>query len=84
MKIGFHINCNYKSSRNSMLVSAMCYSKSPNMNNNDVMSDILLRLPLKDFVGCKCVCKLWNTLISDPAKPSVQYLRVLPTEILVP
>ncbi|KAB2007075.1 hypothetical protein ERO13_D10G001700v2 [Gossypium hirsutum] len=44
----------------------MCYSKAPKMNNNDVMSDILLRLPLKDLVGCKCVCKWWNTLISDP------------------
>ncbi|KAB2060216.1 hypothetical protein ES319_A10G001800v1 [Gossypium barbadense] len=44
----------------------MCYSKAPKMNNSDVMSDILLRLPLKDLVGCKCVCKWWNTLISDP------------------
>ncbi|KAK8618201.1 hypothetical protein V6N13_132202 [Hibiscus sabdariffa] len=52
--------------RNRILISAMSYSKTPKLNNNDVMSDILLRLPLKDLVGCKCVCKWWNSLISDP------------------
>ncbi|KAH1108087.1 hypothetical protein J1N35_011855, partial [Gossypium stocksii] len=55
--------------RNLMLVSAMCYSKAPKVNNSHVMSDILLRLPLKDLVGCKCVYKSWNTLISNPVKP---------------
>ncbi|XVF86244.1 hypothetical protein PTKIN_Ptkin18bG0024900 [Pterospermum kingtungense] len=47
----------------------MSCSKTPEPNviyNNDVMTDILLRLPLKTLVGCKCVCKWWNNLISDP------------------
>lgn len=30
------------------------------------MTNILQRLPLKTLVGCKCVCKCWNHLISDP------------------
>ncbi|KAK4838842.1 hypothetical protein QYF36_016879 [Acer negundo] len=33
---------------------------------NDVMFNILVRLPLKSLLQCKCVCKLWQNLISDP------------------
>ncbi|EOY26265.1 F-box family protein, putative [Theobroma cacao] len=36
------------------------------ISDTDVMIDILLRLPLKTLMGCKCVCKWWNNLISDP------------------
>ncbi|WCJ37165.1 F-box and associated interaction domains-containing protein [Euphorbia peplus] len=35
-------------------------------NNNDMMIDILLRLPLKCLLQSKCVCKWWNHLIRDP------------------
>ncbi|XVF26473.1 hypothetical protein REPUB_Repub14bG0019300 [Reevesia pubescens] len=47
----------------------MSSSKTPELNvinNHDVMIDILQRLPLKTLLGCKCVCKWWNNLISDP------------------
>ncbi|XP_059670675.1 F-box/kelch-repeat protein At3g23880-like [Cornus florida] len=32
---------------------------------NDVITDILLRLPVKSLVGLKCVCKYWSTLIRN-------------------
>ncbi|XVF23311.1 hypothetical protein REPUB_Repub13aG0026300 [Reevesia pubescens] len=47
----------------------MSCSKTPELNiiiNNDIMIGILQRLPLKTLMGCKCVCKLWNDLISNP------------------
>ncbi|XWS20595.1 hypothetical protein CRYUN_Cryun31cG0116000 [Craigia yunnanensis] len=47
----------------------MSSSKEPELNvinNSDVMTDIFLSLPLKTLVRCKCVCKWWNNLISDP------------------
>ncbi|XP_017978599.1 PREDICTED: F-box protein At5g07610 [Theobroma cacao] len=36
------------------------------ISDDDVMIDILQRLPLKTLMRCKCVCKWWNNLISDP------------------
>uniref|UniRef100_A0A2P2JME5 Uncharacterized protein n=1 Tax=Rhizophora mucronata TaxID=61149 RepID=A0A2P2JME5_RHIMU len=36
------------------------------MNENDAMIDILLRLPLRSLLQCRCVCKWWKCLISDP------------------
>ncbi|KAK3219044.1 hypothetical protein Dsin_013014 [Dipteronia sinensis] len=33
---------------------------------NDEMFNILVRLPLKSLLQCKCVCKWWQNLISDP------------------
>ncbi|KAL1314214.1 hypothetical protein HN51_040982 [Arachis hypogaea] len=34
--------------------------------NKDLMTDIFLRLPAKDVIRCKCVCKEWLALISNP------------------
>jgi hypothetical protein len=31
-----------------------------------IITDILLRLPVKLVLVCKHVCRTWNTLISDP------------------
>ncbi|XP_010249169.1 PREDICTED: F-box protein At5g07610-like [Nelumbo nucifera] len=36
------------------------------INDNDVMREVLSRLPIKSLLSCKCVCKWWNFLISDP------------------
>ncbi|KAI3755609.1 hypothetical protein L1987_55413 [Smallanthus sonchifolius] len=32
----------------------------------NIISDILLRLPVKTVISCKCVCKKWRDLVSDP------------------
>ncbi|KAA8541520.1 hypothetical protein F0562_022672 [Nyssa sinensis] len=34
--------------------------------NDDVFIEILIRLPIKSLLKCKCVCKWWRHLISDP------------------
>lgn len=34
---------------------------------DEVVEEILLRLPPKSLMRFKCVCKSWNTLISDPS-----------------
>ncbi|KAF7831445.1 putative F-box domain-containing protein [Senna tora] len=31
-----------------------------------ITTNILLRLPIKSVLICKCVCKDWHTIISDP------------------
>lgn len=36
------------------------------MDEKDIMIEILHRLPLKSLLISKCVCRLWNHLISDP------------------
>ncbi|KAK3417201.1 hypothetical protein EUGRSUZ_H02939 [Eucalyptus grandis] len=43
----------------------------------EIVVDILLRLPAKSLVRCKCVCKRWRSLISDPgfAKSHLQKLK---------
>jgi hypothetical protein len=33
----------------------------------DIIPDILLRLPTKDFVRSSCVCKLWCSIVADPS-----------------
>ncbi|XLR68012.1 hypothetical protein S83_018684, partial [Arachis hypogaea] len=32
----------------------------------DIITDIFVRLPIKSVLICRCVCKHWNTLISNP------------------
>ncbi|KAH1056735.1 hypothetical protein J1N35_034800 [Gossypium stocksii] len=64
---------NYLQLRNSMLVSAMCYSKAPKMNNNDVMSDFLLRLPLKDL-------KMINVFVDNILATEFSYAAVADVE----
>lgn len=39
--------------------------------SEDCITEILCRPPVKALVGFKCVCKLWNTLISDVCIPRV-------------
>lgn len=36
------------------------------VQDNDVMIEILIRLPLKSLLKFKCVCKWWCRLTSDP------------------
>ncbi|XP_039683334.1 F-box/kelch-repeat protein At5g15710 isoform X2 [Medicago truncatula] len=33
---------------------------------DEVMAEILSRLPVRSLMQIKCVCKSWNTIISDP------------------
>ncbi|CAI9109042.1 OLC1v1008779C1 [Oldenlandia corymbosa var. corymbosa] len=33
----------------------------------DVIVEILSRLPVKTLLRCKCICRLWNSRISDPS-----------------
>ncbi|KAI3755616.1 hypothetical protein L1987_55420 [Smallanthus sonchifolius] len=32
----------------------------------NVMSDLISRLPVKTIIRCKCVCKKWRDLVTDP------------------
>ena len=32
---------------------------------DDIICDILLRLPVKSIITCKCICKKWKNLVSD-------------------
>ncbi|KAK0597905.1 hypothetical protein LWI29_029675 [Acer saccharum] len=48
------------------LILSMISPKRTTVLMNDVMFNILVRLPLKSLLQCKCVCKLWQNLISDP------------------
>ncbi|XP_076897992.1 F-box/kelch-repeat protein At3g06240-like [Bidens hawaiensis] len=44
-------------------------SRQPSMEvvlPSNILSDIFLRLPLKSIMCCKCVCKYWRDLITDP------------------
>jgi hypothetical protein len=38
-----------------------------------IITDILLRLPIKSVLICKCVCKTWNTMILDPHFPNLYF-----------
>jgi len=40
-----------------------------------IATDILLRLPIKSVLICKCVCRNWNTVISDPHFAKVHFER---------
>ncbi|AES98950.1 putative F-box domain-containing protein [Medicago truncatula] len=40
-----------------------------------IATDILLRLPIKSVIICKCVCRTWNTVISDPHFAKVHFER---------
>ncbi|KAM3288200.1 hypothetical protein P3S67_021630 [Capsicum chacoense] len=43
---------------------ATCHFNCP--FQDDIIMEILYRLPVRDLVQFKCVSKLWNALISDP------------------
>ncbi|MED6112567.1 hypothetical protein PIB30_062820 [Stylosanthes scabra] len=36
------------------------------LGDEDLLTEILLRLPVKDLLRCKCVCKKWKSFISNP------------------
>ncbi|MED6221957.1 hypothetical protein PIB30_059762 [Stylosanthes scabra] len=36
------------------------------LGDEDLLTEILLRLPVKDLLRCKCVCQKWKSLISEP------------------
>ncbi|MED6124431.1 hypothetical protein PIB30_058818 [Stylosanthes scabra] len=36
------------------------------LGDEDLLTEILVRLPVKALLRCKCVCKKWKSLISDP------------------
>jgi len=38
----------------------------PELPEELIINEILLRLPVRSLLQFKCVCKSWNTLISDP------------------
>ncbi|XP_050232942.1 putative F-box/kelch-repeat protein At3g22730 [Mercurialis annua] len=42
---------------------------------SDVLLEILYKLPLNLIHRCKCVCKLWSSLISQPYFPAQYLLR---------
>ena len=47
----------------------------------DLITDILCRLPVKYLVQFRCVCKSWNSLISDP-KFAEKHLRLSTTRLV--
>uniref|UniRef100_A0A5B7AXY7 F-box domain-containing protein n=1 Tax=Davidia involucrata TaxID=16924 RepID=A0A5B7AXY7_DAVIN len=42
---------------------------------DDMISDILSRLPLKSIFSCRCVCKTWCSLLLDPNFAALHYAR---------
>jgi len=47
----------------------------------DLITDILCRLPVKFLIQFRCVCKSWNSLISDP-KFAEKHLRLSTTRLV--
>ncbi|KAF7831472.1 F-box protein interaction domain protein [Senna tora] len=47
-----------------------------------ITSNILLRLHIKSVLICKCVCKSWHTIISDPRFAKLHFKNA-PTEVMI-
>ncbi|KAJ7960715.1 F-box family protein [Quillaja saponaria] len=47
-----------------------------------IMTHILLRLPLKSILICRCVCKTWDTLISVPEFAKLHF-EDAPVELMI-
>ncbi|KAF7831474.1 F-box protein interaction domain protein [Senna tora] len=47
-----------------------------------ITTNILIRLPIKSVFICKCVCKSWHTIISDPHFAKL-YLKNAPTDVMI-
>ncbi|RYR52026.1 hypothetical protein Ahy_A06g026952 isoform C [Arachis hypogaea] len=43
-------------------IRRFCFASLP----VDIITDIFVRLPIKSVLICRCVCKYWNTFISNP------------------
>lgn len=56
---------------------------SPPLLPEELVREILLRLPVKSLVQFKCVCKLWKTLISNSqfAKSHLQTNKWSPVQV---
>ncbi|XP_020982601.1 F-box protein At1g47340-like [Arachis duranensis] len=50
----------------------------------DIIIDIFVRLPIKSVLICRCVCKDWNILISDPNFAKLLFTRTLPATMIRP
>ncbi|KAI9073678.1 hypothetical protein K1719_044342 [Acacia pycnantha] len=48
----------------------------------DIVNKILLKLPIKSVLICKCVCKSWHSIISDPRHAQL-YFECAPITALV-
>ncbi|MCI24237.1 F-box/kelch-repeat protein, partial [Trifolium medium] len=66
---------NYQSS------TAKCHQQPPRFLPEELIIQILLRLPVRSLLEFKCVCKSWKTRISDPkfAKSHLEILTVNPS-----
>ncbi|KAH6790752.1 hypothetical protein C2S51_005758 [Perilla frutescens var. frutescens] len=49
---------------------------------SSVILEIFLKLPINSIIRCKCVCKSWNTLLSDPYFTSTYRLNTPFTSIV--
>ncbi|KAK2426918.1 F-box protein [Trifolium repens] len=47
-----------------------------------LVAQILLQLPIKSLVICKCVCKMWKTLISEPHFAKLHFEKT-PVNLLI-
>ncbi|KAF7831418.1 F-box protein interaction domain protein [Senna tora] len=47
-----------------------------------ITTNILLRLPIKTVLICKCVCKGWHTIISDPHFAKVHF-KDAPADVMI-
>ncbi|KAF7831420.1 F-box protein interaction domain protein [Senna tora] len=47
-----------------------------------ITTNILLRLPMTSVLICKCVCKSWHTIISDPHFAKLHFKNA-PTDVMI-
>ena len=47
--------------------------------DDDIITEILLRVPAKSLIRFRCVCKSWRALISDPSFVQNHLRRVSPS-----
>ncbi|KAF7831452.1 F-box protein interaction domain protein [Senna tora] len=47
-----------------------------------ITTNILLRLPIKSVLICKCVCKCWHTIISDPHFAKLHF-KDAPADVMI-
>ncbi|MCH83740.1 F-box/kelch-repeat protein [Trifolium medium] len=61
--------------------TAKCHQQPPSFLPEELVFQILLRLPVRSLLEFKRVCKSWKTLISDPkfAKSHLQNLKMNPS-----